>query len=399
MRKRLVVIGVGVALVAAGSIAFVARPVRVDVVRAKRGPLVATVVATGRVQPVRRVTLAVETMGTVMSVTASDGAPVRAGELLVQLDDRSARAALEHARAQLQQADVAVSRLRGQGVRVADADVRATEAQLEAARANESRLRALVASGAEARATLENAASARSAAEAALARAVEQSRGTGRQGDDVRAAVAGREAAQAAVRAAQAALDRMSLRAPFDGVVLSHSVEAGEVVQPGAPLMVVGATGPSEIVVNADESHLSWLAVGKRADVSADSYPDRRFEATVSSISPSVDPLRGTIEVKLSVASPPPNLLADMTVSVEIETGRAENAVVISKSCVQDASSDSSWVWVVRDGRTAQQRVRIGLRGDTDFSIASGIDENASLVCVPPRDLTEGTRVRARRGQ
>lgn len=398
MRKRLVVIGVGVALVAAGSIAFVARPVRVDVVRAKRGPLVATVVATGRVQPVRRVTLAVETMGTVMSVTASDGAPVRAGELLVQLDDRSARAALEQARAQLQQAEVAVVRLRGQGVRVADADVQRAEAELRSTRANEGRLLGLVASGAEPRASLENAASTRTAAEAALARAAEQLRATGREGDDVRAAVAGREAAQAAVRAAQAALDRTSLRAPFDGVVLSHSVEAGEVVQPGAALMVVAATGPSEVVVNADEGHLSWLAVGKRADVSADSYPDRRFEATVSSISPSVDPLRGTIEVKLSVASPPPNLLADMTVSVEIETGRAENAVVIPKACIQEASSDTSWVWVVRDGHAAHERVRIGLRGDTDYSIASGVDERASIVCAPPRDLKEGARVRAREG-
>lgn len=393
----------GVALVALVSLAaaglYVARrPTAVDVVRARRGPIVETLVASGRVRPASRVELAFETIGTVVSVAVSEGAQVRRGEILVQLDDSSARNAVEQARAQLAQADANVGRLRGLGARLAATDVTSAEIALESARERERRERLLAEGGATTADSVEEATRSRRTAETALARVVEQSRGLGRAGEDVRVALAAREAAQASLRAAQATVDRMALRAPFDGVVLARRVEPGQVVEPGATLLELASSGPFELQMNADESHLARLALEQRAVVSAESFPDRRFDADVARIAPAVDPLRGTVEVRLRVPSPPPFLRPDMTVSIEIETGRATDALVLPASAVRDLGTDRPYVWVVREGVLARREVRLGLRGDERVAIAAGLDDRTDVLAQEPRDLGEGARVRARRG-
>jgi HlyD family secretion protein len=399
MRKKAIGAAAIVIVVACVGAWLGIRPEKVDVVRPTRGPLVETLVASGRVEPAARVALAFESLGTVVSVPVSDGATVARGELLVQLDDASARAAVEQARAQLAQAEANVARLRGLGSRVAATEVRTAEIALEAARTREQRERQLESSGATTAVAIEDAARTRQSAEAALARVTEQSRGLGRNGDDVRVALAAREFAQAGLRSAQANLDRMALRAPFDGVVLSHDVEPGQVVQPGATLIVLASSGPSELVVNADESHLARLSLGQHADVSAESYPDQRFDAQVASIAPSVDPLRGTVEVKLRIVEAPPYLRPDMTVSVEIETGRAARALILPNDVVHDLASDRPWVWVVRGGLVERRAIRLGLRGDARVAVVSGIDAGADIVRAERDALTEGQKVRTRRSR
>lgn len=379
------------------AVAFAKRPIRVDVVRATRGPIVETIVASGRVQPAERVALAFESLGTVVSVSVSEGARVRRGEVLVQLDDARAHASVEQARAALAQAEASVARIRGLGARLAGADQRAAAIALASARDREQRQRTLETGGATTASEVADAVRTRESAEVALGRATDQSSGVGPGGGDVRVASAAREGAQAALRAAQATLDRMALRAPFDGIVLMRRVEPGQVVQPGATLLELASSGPTEVVVNADESHLARLAVGQRADASADAYPDRRFVAKVASIAPAIDPLRGTVEVKLALTDPPAYLRPDMTVSIEIETGRAENALLLPNTVVHDLASAEPWVYVARSGAIARQSLRLGFRGDARVAVTSGLDASMDVVLGDVSALSEGQRVRTRR--
>lgn len=379
-----------------GAYRLMNRPPRVEVIRATRGPLVETIVASGRVQPTSRVSLAFESVGTVVAVAVSEGSTIRRGEVLVQLDDTSARAAVEQARAQLAQTEASLARLRGLGARVADAEVRNAEIALESARARERTELALEAGGATTQTAIDEAVRARRSAEAVLERAMEQSGGLSRGGDDVRVAAAARSAAQAALRSAQAQLDRTSLRAPFDGVVLARSVEPGQVVSPSGTVLEVASSGPLEIVVNVDESHLARLTLGQRALVSAESYADRRFDAEVLTIAPAVDPMRGTVQVELAIPSPPPYLRPDMTTSVEIETSRAASALVLPNEVVHDLASDRPWVFIVDRGVVRRRELRLGLRGDVAVAVASGIDDSTAIVRTPTSGISDGLSVRVK---
>jgi HlyD family secretion protein len=79
--------------------------------------------------------------------------------------------------------------------------------------------------------------------------------------------------ARAALAAAEARLAEHTLRAPAAGTVIARSVEEGDTVQPGRPLLVLSRPGRTEIVAPVDEKNLALLAPGQPALVSADAYP------------------------------------------------------------------------------------------------------------------------------
>jgi HlyD family secretion protein len=105
-----------------------------------------------------------------------------------------------------------------------------------------------------------------------------------------------------------------------------------------------------------------------------------RFGAELVYVSPGVDVQRGTVETKYRVPNPPPFLRADMTVSIEVEVADRANAIVVPLSAVRDATSESPWVLVVRDGRAERQAVRIGARTAAAAEIVDGIKVGATIV-------------------
>jgi translation initiation factor RLI1 len=73
-----------------------------------------------------------------------------------------------------------------------------------------------------------------------------------------------------------------------------------------------------QLVLQIDEKNLHLLRLNQAAVASADAYPDQKFDAELVYINPRVDPLRGSVEVKLYVPKPPAYLQQDMTVSVDL---------------------------------------------------------------------------------
>jgi HlyD family secretion protein len=115
----------------------------------------------------------------------------------------------------------------------------------------------------------------------------------------------------------------------------------------------------------------------------------------VTYIAPSVDPQRGTVEVRLDVPEPPPYLRPDMTVSVNIEVGRRPAARVVPREAVQDLASSAPWVWRL-DGRRAERRgVELGLRGEAQVEIVRGLEDGDRVLVPGGTTLRPGQRVRA----
>jgi HlyD family secretion protein len=216
----------------------------------------------------------------------------------------------------------------------------------------------------------------------------------GPQGSDYLLAQTALEQARASLQIAQAKLEQTVIHAPVDGVLISRSVEPGNVVQPGKELMALAPAGETQIDVLVDEKNLAQLALGQKAVGSADAFPTQRFAAELTYINPGIDPLRGAVEVKLRVPQPPDYLRQDMTVSVDIEVARRAGTVIAPTDAVRDLTGAQPWVLMVKDGRAVRQPVKLGLRGDGRLEILDGVTPGNLLVPASNPLVAAGERVR-----
>jgi HlyD family secretion protein len=147
-------------------------------------------------------------------------------------------------------------------------------------------------------------------------------------------------------------------------------------------------------VAPIDEKNLAVLAPGQRARVSADAFPGTRFEAVLDSLSPGIDVQRGTVEAKLSVASPPPFLRSDMTVSIDIAVADKESALVVAAAALREANAPEPSVLVLRGGVAERVGVRTGARTTEHVEILAGLAPGDRVIVDPA--VVAGERVRER---
>lgn len=328
-------------LVVAGLVG-VLRPVPVNAVTLAAQPVQLTVVATGRVEAVRESVLGSTATSRVVHTPVKAGAHVVAGAVLLVLESDELLAAKAQADAQL-----------------ADAD-----SQLNEAARQWQRQQQLFAQGFISQAALDSARRSREAAEQRQA----QLRGL---------------AEQSVARLAQ-----MTLRAPADGVLLTRDVEAGDVVSAGKTLLRFAADGPLRVLLDLDERDLGKLAVGQRAAVLADAFPEQRAPATVTRIGASVDIARGTVEVELALTQPAPFLRSGMTVSAEIATTTPRTMLLLPATAVRDGKA--AWI---DSGRVRWVKVDTAERVAGQLPVKSGLSAGQQVI-VPAPALDDGQRVR-----
>ncbi len=343
-------------------------------------PLVQTVVATGRVVSVSRAQVGSPVTGVVIERRVREGDVVRPGDVLAVLRADDLAAAVREAEAALAQLQQS-TRPQAQAA-LREAEARRVQASREVARRRELFRRQLIA-----RETLEQAVQAETIARAAAEQARLAARSLGAGNPD-------ETAARARVAAARAQLAKTTLRAEVAGTVLTRNAEPGDLVQPGRVLFEIARAGATEILVPLDEKNLEVLAIGQPAVCIADAYPMRPFPAKVSFIAPSVDPQRGSVDIRLTVMPVPAFLRQDMTVSVNVETGRRRRAIVVPNDALRAVEGDRAEVWRVADGRVGRRQVRLGLRGLTQTEITAGLQAGDWVLADAQAAVEAGDRVR-----
>ena len=343
-------------------------------------PLVQTVVATGRVVAVSNTDIGSEISGVVLERRVAEGEQVAAGDLLLVLSSDDVAAQVRQAEAELAEL---ISSTRPQAV----VDLTNAEVALAQADRNVERRRELAAISAisdeEMEQAIQTQAQARNNVENARLRANALSSG-GVEEDLLRARIA----------ALQAQLNKAQVRSKVSGTILTRNIEVGDLVQPGQSLFTIALDGKTEIRVPLDERNLSRLALQQPAVAIADAYPDKPFPVRISFIAPSIDPQRGTVEVRLSVDPVPDFLRQDMTVSVNIETDQRAKALVIPNDALANVKEDSAEVLLLRDGQAQRQRVRLGLRGLSASEVLSGLSAGDEILVDATVSLADGKRVR-----
>ncbi len=287
---------------------------------------------------------------------------VKAGDPLVQLDDRDYSAALESTRARL-------------AVVKANAQLH----KLEAARAV--KLRA------------ENYASQSELDTAQTLLRVDQ------------AQIAQFEAE---IAQAQVNLDYTVLRAPTDGVILAKLKEVGEMAVPG------GFAGSGELIrmanltelraeVDVSEADLARVKLGQKAQVVPDAYPDKRYGASVVKLYPQVNRQKGTLKIEVSIESPDQALLPDMSVRIHFlgddqSPQSGGPALVLAPRAAIRSDAGGSFAWIVSDGRLRRQPLRTGADQGEQVVVVEGLSGGEALVVGEADDLKDGQRVETATG-
>ena len=342
-------------------------------------PLVQNVVATGRVATVSRAQVGSEISAVVLQRLVQEGDQVKPGDLLVVLKS-------DELLAQVRQAELALTELASSRRPQAAAELASAKAQLEQASREAARRRnaeAGILSREEVEQAVEAERVARNNYETARVKA---------------GALAAGQVEEASLReqlaVAQAQLAKTKIRAAVAGTVLTRDVEPGDLVQPGQTLFTIALTGNTEIRVPLDERNLPQLALQQNATVISDAYPDQSFPARINFIAPSIDPQRGTVEVRLTVNPVPDFLRQDMTVSVNVETAKRARALAIPNDALSSIKGDKAVVLMVRDGKIQRQQITLGLRGLAMSEVKTGLSEGDQVLADAESSLEDGTRVR-----
>lgn len=238
--------------------------------------------------------------GYVSQVRVDDNVQVKAGDTLAVIDDRDLRTRLQAAEADLEAAQDAASGTGSQAqaqaaaaqatAGAARANIAAAVANAERARRDVERLRPLAARNIVSKQQFDAVVAASEAADAQVAAARENASAAGSQAT---AATAGVKVTQARIESARAARDAAALQlsyavivAPMDGVVAKKSVEVGQLVQPGQPIMSIVPLSDVWVTANLKETQTRDLKVGDPVEVEVDAYPGRTFHGKLESISP-----------------------------------------------------------------------------------------------------------------
>jgi RND family efflux transporter MFP subunit len=335
--------------------------------------------ASGYVTPRRRATIAAKITGRVTSVLFDEGMHVHPGQVLATLDDSDAKRALESA-----QADRDVAR-----AAIADYEVQLRNAEIALHRAQ-----ALYSAGVQSQETLDNARTAADSLKAKISLSRQQV-----------------VASEARIQEAQQNLDNCTIRAPFEGIVVSKDAQVGEIISPISAgggftrtgIATVVDMNSNEIEVDVNEAYIARVVPRQRVIATLDAYPDWQIPCKVRTVIPTADRQKATVKVRISFDRLDPKILPDMGVKVAFlgnentsarTKGKGSAAQALIPQSAVRKEGTSSVVFLVRDAKLERRAVTLGAEHSGNVEVIAGVSPGDSLVVRGPEALHEGELVK-----
>ncbi|AYD62984.1 MAG: efflux RND transporter periplasmic adaptor subunit [Achromobacter sp.] len=308
-----------------------AAPVRVEVASVKEIPFARGLSAVGSLRSDESVVLRPEVVGRIQAIEFKEGQPVARGQVLIRLDDSVPRAELAQARANL------------------------TLAQSHYRRAVELQGKGFVS----------------------------------QQARDESASTL--KVQEAAVALAQARLDKMTISAPFAGIVGLRSVSVGDYVNQGQDLAPLEAIDPLKVDFRVPEMYLSKVGVGQQLTLRLDALPGQERQGQVYAVSPLVDAGGRSILLRATVANKDALLRPGMFARVQLLFN--QDKALVAPEAALSPSGETQYVYRVKDGRAEKREVTIGERREGRVEILTGVAVGDQLVVAGIQRVTDGGAV------
>jgi len=309
-------------------------PNRVAVVVApvRRQAVIDRIEAVGTTRSREAITVTSRQSGIVSRIAFEEGQRVRAGHVLIELDQTERKAELDQA-----------------------------QANLDDARSQLQRARALRPSGNVTEARIDQLDS-------------------------------GLRQSEARMRQAQARLEELRIVAPFDGRVGLRQVSQGALIQPGQPVTTLDDTSRIRVDFSVPEIYVARLREGIMVDASSAAYGARRFRGAVKVIDTRIDPVTRSVRMVAEFDNPDDALRPGLFMTVEITLEERANALLIPEDAIEPVG-DHSYVYVVRDGRAMRQEVELGARVPGEVEARKGVREGEVVVVRGLQRIRNGTPV------
>jgi HlyD family secretion protein len=201
--------------------------------------------------------------------------------------------------------------------------------------------------------------------------------------------------AQAALEEAELALERATLLAPFDGVVASVNITAGEIASSGLPPITVVDTSRFRVVASLDEIDIGLLSEGLATEVTVDALPDVVVAGTVERIAPVATPEGGVVyyDVTIGLAPIDAPLRGDMTANVTIRVDELGDVLMIPTWVVRvDRTTGQTYVYRPAGDDFERVDVKLGVRYGGRAQVLSGLSEGDEVFWVESTSFGFGGR-------
>lgn len=320
---------------------------QVEATEAWRDTVSVHVASVGSLEADAIVELKSETEGIVAEILAEEGERVRAGTVLVRLDDRELRARFDAAAAALRRA-------------------RAEAANLETRlRRNEE----LLAAGAISPQTFDDLETSYQLAAARV------------------------EEAEANLALARRRLEQTRIRAPFEGTIGERNFHVGDLIRVGTLLYVIVDDDTLEVEFSIPERFAPRLQPGSPTTIRVASLPGESFIGNVSFVSPLVEAESRTVTAKAVIPNPAGSMRAGQFADVSVSLERRPDAVVVPETAVVPRSGQN-FVFLVRADTARRRPVKLGERQYGLVEIASGVAVGDTVVVAGQQRLQDGAPVR-----
>lgn len=303
-----------------------------------------TVKVTGTLVPAQQSDVAAQASGRVLSVAARPGDSVSEGQGLVEIDRESLSLQLNQQRA------------------TADA----TRAQLTSSRQQLQRTEELARQGLTSPSALEQARSAAAALEANLA------------------------ALETAVQTAELAVSQASVTAPISGIVASRSVEPGQTVSPGAPLMSIVNLDRMEFQAAASVNSSALVGAGQAVEVTVTGLDNQRFVGTVTRVNPVATTGTRTVPIYIEIDNDAGSLRGGMFATGFITVAEKPDAIAVPAVAIRE-DAEGTYVLKLGEGTLDRQGVELGQEWDRGRTVeVTGLAVGDIVVGAVLTDLAPG---------
>jgi len=305
---------------------------QVEVMPIERTTVEDRLVLTGTAAPWEDVTISAETTGKIERQEIEEGDLVEAGQELVRVDTKSIQAMLDQAEAQ------------------------ARLAQQEYERA-----------------------------QSLTRRGVSAER-------DYDSAVAGRDVAEANLRAMRIQLEKSVVKAPFDGVVDSLFRDEREFVDIGSPLLRIVQVHKVKALVGVPERDVSWFKVGDPVRVRFDAIPDEEFQGTIHSIATTADIATHTFATEIELDNPEGRLKPGMIARATLVRRTFPESILVPIFSTF-LLEDQRYAVAVKDGSAQLRTVKTGILQGGSVQILDGLEQGDLLIVKGQYDVRDGELV------
>lgn len=375
--------------------------VAVQAEKPEQGPISEQVTADAVLAPIAQAAIEPKITAPVKKFYVERGSKVKAGQLLVSLENADLNAAALDNKGSYEAAQAAYATATKAQV---PEDAQRAELDLAQAKANldlnESIVKSrkqLFAEGAIPGRDLDTAQAALVQAQAAYQTALTHAESMKKVSHEaaLKAAQGQLTSAEGKLKGADAQVYYSEIRSPINGVVTDRPLFAGETAAAGSPLITVMDTSSLLAKAHVAQRIAQQMKLGDEAQVNVPGV-DKEVKAQVSLISPALDPGSTTVEVWLKIENKSGVLKAGTPVKVQITTRTIAQAWKIPHTAVLTAQDGSTSVMIIGTDTTAHRKaVTLGISDGEDVQVLSGLAPSDLVITVGAYGLDEGTKVKA----